>query len=397
MRTISRALAAALLAWPAAADELPERRLSFAFGGDASLSMSERDRAYFNDLDYGHNALRLARVSLTGRVQAGRWAAVLAELRSENESARVQALYLSLHPFRERAFDLQIGRIPPVFGAYPRRGYAPAEPLPGVPLPYQYLTTLRADALPATADDLLRRRGQGWFLSHPVGNPDWASGLPMVSAFQWDTGVQVRCGSEGGRIEASAALTQGSLSHPLFEDDNDGKQVAGRVAFRPMAGLVAGVSAARGQYLDRAAVEAAARISGRRETPRQVAVGLDVEYVWEYALVRAEAIWSRWHVPAVSEPLITDPLAALGAFVEGRYRLLPGLTLGARVEHQRFSQLRGSAVELPWDAPVWRAESALAYALHRQVIAKAGYQHNWRDASTRRSKGLVVGQLVVWF
>jgi hypothetical protein len=398
MRTKSLAVAVALLAWPAAAEEPPARpRLSFAYGGEASFTLSEMDGTYFNDLDYGHNALRLARVSLSGRVQAGRRAAVLAELRSENKSARVHALYLSLHPLRGQSFDIQIGRIPPVFGAYPRRGYAPAEPLPGVPLPYQYLTTLRTDSVPATADDLLGRRGHGGSVAHPIGSTTWASGLPMVSAFQWDTGVQVRCGSEGGRIEASAAVTQGSLSHPVLRDDNGGKQVAGRVALRPVEGLVAGISAARGQYLDHLAIDEVARLTGRHQPARQEALGFDLEYGRGYALVRAEAIWSRWRIPAVGAPLIAEPVEAMGAFVEGRYRLAPGLTLGARAEHLQFSRIRGSAGEVSWDAPVSRLEAALAYAFHRQVIGKAAYQYNWREADTRQDKGLVVGQLVVWF
>ena len=48
---------------------------------------------------------------------------------------------------------------PPSFGAFGRRAYNADNPLIGYPLAYQYLTSLRADAIPATADDLLRMRG----------------------------------------------------------------------------------------------------------------------------------------------------------------------------------------------------------------------------------------------
>ena len=44
------------------------------------------------------------------------------------------------------------GRIPPLFGAFGRRGYQGRDnPLIGYPLAYQYLTSLRPDAVPATA------------------------------------------------------------------------------------------------------------------------------------------------------------------------------------------------------------------------------------------------------
>jgi hypothetical protein len=398
MRRHSLGLALALLVRPAAAGEPAGPGVSLAFGGEGSFTLSPVDRGYFNDLDYGHNALRLARLSLTGRLKLGDQAAVLTEVRSENaDSPRVHALYLSLHPWRHHAFDIQIGRIPPVFGAYSRRGYGPSEPMMGVPLAYQYLTTLRADAAPASADDLLRQRGSGASVSYPLGHHDWTSGLPLVSAFQWDTGIQMRVGSEGEIAEFSAALTQGSLSHPQLRDDNRGKQLAARLALRPGGGLVTGLSAASGEYLDDEVALAVAAITSIRRRYHQDALGVDLEYAWGYRVVRAEAIWSRWQVPTVQRPLLRHPLGAWTVFLEGRQRLRPGLTLAARAERLQFTRIKGTAAEDTWDAPVTRLEGTVAYAVRRHFIAKAGYQYNWRDSEWARERGLVIGQLVAWF
>ena len=93
-----------------------------------------------------------------------------------------------------RAFDIQAGRVPPTFGAFARRIYASDNPLIGYPLAYQYLTSLRADALPVNADELLAMRGRGWLSSYSIGNPMPANGLPLASGFRWDTGVQVHAG-----------------------------------------------------------------------------------------------------------------------------------------------------------------------------------------------------------
>ena len=55
------------------------------------------------------------------------------------------------------------------------------------------------------------------------------------------------------RLEYSLAVTQGTLSDPRSNatDNNDGRQVAGRLGFVPFAGLLVQGSYAQGPYLDR--------------------------------------------------------------------------------------------------------------------------------------------------
>ena len=59
---------------------------------------------------------------------------------------------------------------PDLRGVSRRHAYAADNPLIGYPLAYQYLTSLRPDALPASADELLRMRGRGWLSNFSVGN-----------------------------------------------------------------------------------------------------------------------------------------------------------------------------------------------------------------------------------
>ena len=49
----------------------------------------------------------------------------------------------------------------PLTFSFARRAYATDNPLIAYPLAYQYLTSLRADALPVNADELLSMRGRG--------------------------------------------------------------------------------------------------------------------------------------------------------------------------------------------------------------------------------------------
>src|SRR2546426_251072 len=80
-------------------------------------------------------------------------------------------------------------------------------PLIGYPLAYQYLTSLRPDALPANADELLRMRARGWLSNFSIGNRTPDRGLPLISALRWDTGVQVTTGWRG--LSLTGAVTNG--------------------------------------------------------------------------------------------------------------------------------------------------------------------------------------------
>ena len=369
-------------------------RLGFGVGG--TIAIAPEDRGYFNTIDYGLDALRLARVSLSADLRVAEHVAALAEVRTDNfETLGVYGAYLRFRPWTKRSFDVQAGLVPPVFGGFTRHPYGAGNLLIGYPLAYQYLTSLRADAVPASADDLARWRGGGWLVSYPIGNPSPHSGLVLVNTQSWDTGVEFRLGSSP--VEAAAAVTLGSLSAPLeWEDDNGGKQVAVRVVWKPTPGLVVGVSGAGGEYLSRTVVDALPPDqAGRRY--RQWAGGLDVEYSRGYWLLRAEAIASAWDMPALGTPPVPSRLSALALMAEGRYRLAPGWSVAARVDHLGFSQMETSHGRVTWDAPVERVEAAVSYSPERHVQVRAGYQYNWRDGGRVREEGFAVAQLLVWF
>ena len=141
--------------------------------------------------------------------------------------------------------------VPPVFGSFARRRYALDNPLPSLPLAYQYLTTVREDALPANAEQLVAQRGRGWLVRYPIGNTAAGPGRPLVNAERWDTGVEARVGVRP--LSFALAVTQGTLSHPELEDENGGKQVSARLAWTPVPAFVAGVSGASGDFVADAA------------------------------------------------------------------------------------------------------------------------------------------------
>ncbi len=394
---------------------LPSKPFTFWNGrivisGDASLTVGPRDDGYFNMLEYYHDAFSVLRLDLSASVRVTDRISVLGQvvddiaLRGDpfvdvdRHVVRVYALFLRVQPWTSHPFDVQAGRVPPVFGAFGRSSYGSDNPLIGVPLAYQYQTTLREDAVPANAGSLLAIRGRGWSFRYPqgVGAEYFAAGMPIVESQQWDSGVQVHWGTDSGPIDVSAAVTNGTLSAPQMEDNNNGKQVAGRVAFRPATGLVAGVSLAAGEYLSHDVVNLLPSTL-QHESYTQRAIGVDGEYSRGYWLVRGESILSAWRVPA-TDPRLDESLKAWSSFVETKWRLAPRWYLAGRADHLGFSHIEDPATRarVNWDAPVTRLEAGVGYTIRRNIRAKVAYQYNWRDARVRR-EGLLGAQLVYWF
>jgi predicted porin len=216
--------------------------------------------------------------------------------------------------------------------------------------------------------------------------------VPLITAFRWDTGVQGHW--QGHGVDATAGITTGTLSDPHLHDNNDGKQFSGRVAFQPTAGLIVGTSAARGEFLSKAV---ARLLDGATGSRAQSAFGADAEYSRDHWLVRAEMVWSRWNMPLRSTGRSID-LDALGAWVEGRYRLTPRIVLAARADHLGFSTLKfDDGPPRTWDAPVTRYEADAGYYFQRNLVARFAAQYNNRPGGRDRTRTYFSGQLAYWF
>jgi hypothetical protein len=393
------------------------------FGGDVSATYGTDDPGFYTYTDYQHSALQRVRAGLSGVADLGSRLSLLGEVRFEsglphleNSDAHVLGLYARVRPWRSPAFEVRAGRVPPTFGAFARRSYATDNPLIGYPLAYQYLTSLRPDALPANADELLRMRGKGWLSSFSVGNEYARHGLPLAAAFRWDTGIQVNASirprarigpaeagpyvregyvQQGEILSATASVTTGTLANPLFDDDNGGRQFAGRVTVRPALGLVLGASAARGPFVSSDAARAATGETVERFA--QTAWGADAEYSRGYYLIRFEALASRFALPALGTPTIQQPLRSSGASLEGRYKVAPGLYFAARVDRLAFSEISGSNGADNWDAPVTRVEVGGGYSLQRNLLLKVSYQRNTRDTTFRSRAHLTAAEVMFWF
>jgi hypothetical protein len=360
-------------------------------GGDVAAAFSPEDPGFFTYGSYGHSSLREFRIGLSAQLRANDRLSLLAEVRTQNlDDVSPFALYARIRPFAHRQFDIQVGRIPPTFGRASRTPYGKENPLIGQPLAYQYLTSLRADALPASAAELLSMRGRGWLANYSTGSVAASPGVPLASAFEWDTGLQAS--TEWKAISLAGAVTSGTISHPVVSDDNGGRQLAGRVTVRAADGLEFGGSFARGQFLSRGVLQAIGVENGSNYI--QQAEGLDMELARGHWVVRAESIASEWRIPLAGR---TTPLRALATSAEVKYALLPGIYAATRVEHLAFNRIAGSGTITPWDAPVTRVEIGGGYYVRRNIEARLSWQANERDGGRIRTGRLMAAQLLYWF
>jgi hypothetical protein len=386
---------------PAIAQTLPSGPIRAMDGqilvsGEVVATVSDDDDiAFFNYTDYEHNALRFFRLTLSGSWQPARRIAFVGEMRTEDlERPQAYAAYIRFKPWVDKGLDIQAGIIPPTFGVFSRRAYATDNPVIGYPLAYQYLTSIHPDAAPSTTDDLVRMRARGWLSTYPVGNRTPSPGVPLVTAFRWDTGVQARW--KAGIVDAAAAVTAGTLSNPHADDNNESPQVSGRFAAEPATGLILGVSAARGAWLSK---DVAALLTGGGDAASytQTAWGGDAEYSRDHWLVRSEMVWSRWRMPIAATAPAGIDLDSLAIWVEGRYKITPRISAGFRLDHLGFSDVQATAGQIPWEAPVTRVEGAVGYAFQRNLIGRISVQRNQRDAGRVHSRTYFAAQLAYWF
>lgn len=402
MRVALCALAIALLPASAAA-QLPDHPIgnasgTLSAGAELSATFSKKDDvAFFNYTSYDNDALRLVRARLTGEWRPHAQFSLLGELRGVGRNRiELAAAFLRWRPVSHWNLDVQAGRIPPVIGAFARRAYGRDNPLVGSPLAYQYLTSLRSDALPNSVDDLLRMRARGWRPTYPVGSQELATGLPLVAAFRWDTGASVHWSNTW--LDVAGAVTQGSPAYPVVRDDNNSLQTSARIAVSLPSGVTFGASAARGRWIEDSALVDATMSPGK--SLNQTVSALDAEIARGRLIVRAEALRVSFDMPEGRAPQFLSPLIAHSGFVETRYRFLSRWQVAVRADRLSFSDVQGtvfSGILTGWDANVTRLEGTVGLRVLRTLELRGGYQYNWRDGGRTRRLGFPTVQLLYWF
>jgi hypothetical protein len=292
---------------------------------------------------------------------------------------RIQGAYVVVNQVAGRDWlSVRAGMAPSLIGSFGLRStYFNSNPVLGVPMVWQYRTTLDGSGL-ASVEDLLRRREQDF------------RGLPILYEACWSLVWEVL--GTVGPLEYSLGVTPGAMSNPLQAPQEAGVQVLGRVGIEPTLGLRFGLSGGIGPYLggpNRDPLVEAESYPGEPSDYHQRLAGIDGEYSIGRARLHSEAYFSSWEAP-----LIDEDLNVLGGYVEGAYDVTPRWLGAVRVGAMAFGEIdTPTGARTAWDDDVLRVESALTYRVARELHLRAGWQHTEFLTGGEESEDLLALQL----
>jgi hypothetical protein len=275
--------------------------------------------------------------------------------------------YAQWTPWPSRDAHVQAGKIPWPVGTWAPRTYSDKNPLVGMPLMYEYHTSLAWNVAAASVDQLVSAAGQGQYGVNYGGNP--GAGMPVVDDRWWDVGV-VALGSQRP-IEYSIGTIQGSPGWPVTGADNTpGQTFLGRLGIMPAAEIRAGVSGVYGTWMPewfRFRLPPGGSLRDYHES-----IGMaDLEIArgpWE---LRSEGFLKEW------QTITTGKLRLHGGYAEARAAFGDGAWLAARYDMMRFSDVTTSlGVTRPWDDGIDRIEAGAGFRVNRDWRLKATFQRN---------------------
>lgn len=407
---MNRSTAGLLTGLALCAASAPDRaRADFDLNGVATITHTEGERARrLNRMNRDDSTFNTYRLLLNGRTRIDDHLTLHLEyLFDEGVTAPVSMSFLNPWVRVERLanrewLNLQVGKLPLVFGTWGERATTSSSPVIGAPLIAGYHTALRADLLPVNGDSLRARRGRGQFgINYGSPTASGWKGMPTVYEACWDTGLELY--GAHGPLEYSGAIVYGTPGAPATTgvESNGSPGFEGRVGVSqlpgPLFGARLGVSAARGPWLDRAA----RRPGGPPvEDFQQIVYGLDAEYGLGPVVVRGEAVRNRWELPEDRDPTTWLPAHVdhTGWYVETRVTLSPEWFAGGRVDGLSFDAITspdGRTGE--WDASLRRYEFGGGWRPSRQWEIRGAWQ-GWRYVEeSHRDAELYAVQLRVTF
>jgi hypothetical protein len=274
----------------------------------------------------------------------------------------VDGAHVMFTPWAGRDAHLLAGKIPWPIGTWAPRTYSSRNPLIGTPLLYQYHSTALWYDVPPDADALIGAAGTG---QGGVNDDGFSvgSGMPIVDDSYWDVGVTV-VGSQRP-LEYAVGIVAGTPGWgSTSQDENGGKTVLGRIGFAPAPALRAGVSAARGPYLDRSVRSQLPPGAAVEDYLQRLAMA-DLEILVGHVELRAEAAHNVWESPWIGD------LEVNGGYIEAKVALSIGAFVAGRWDALRFGRVLDSGGALqPWDHDVTRLEGGAGYRFDRDVVAK---------------------------
>jgi hypothetical protein len=303
---------------------------------------------------------------------------VLADVRSlPDEVINFDYLAVRMLNVGDLGFNAQMGKFDMPFGNLADRRFPTKNFLYGLPLIYEYRTSL-PDQVPTRAE-VLGGRSKG-------------VGMRLVDLGIYDIGAMIY--GDAGKAHYAVAVANGTISSTYIRHlnaDGDFNKII-RCTYTPIMGLTVGASAAMSAYLSDEG-RAIPRDKGSSHY-QQLITEVDVDFSRDRFLFNGEAVYSRWTVPFENED--TD-LWAIGYYVEAKYTWFPRFYTAARVSGLIFSRIQLEGISPRWDNNMVEVEAGIGYHLERNTLVKLVRRETRTLEVTGPKDNLTVLQVAVSF
>jgi hypothetical protein len=285
--------------------------------------------------------------------------------------------------FLDGRVQIRAGKFATAFGGWVNRHLAWDNPLITAPAIYEDILTIGDQATPASLDELAAR------LDSPENKPGW---VPMVWGPSYASGAALSLA--GGPLDVTVEVKNAALSsRPRFwdvgkRDFGDGPTVTGRVGWHPAPAWTLGTSFSHGPYLQkdaRATLPASADIDDFGQTM----IGLDLTYERHRLQIWGELVRAEFELPRIGD------VAAVGGFVEIRYKTAPRIWIAGRWNQTWFDDIPG--LDRSWDRDLRRLDLGLGYRHNAHFQGKLEVSVGDRTGRDTVGNQLVAAQLVLWF
>jgi hypothetical protein len=299
--------------------------------------------------------------------------------------ARLDEYLLRWTPWNDSRLNLQFGKFATVVGSWVQRHDSWQNPLITAPLPYENLTPVSYDYIPASPGYFLARR-------HVPDQKD--SWLPILWGPVYATGWELF--GTMGKLDYALDLKNAAISsNPDQWDLNSSlwryPTVSGRLGFRPVPEWNHGVSFSLGPYLSPEVSTALPAGKGINDYD-QFTLGYDVSHAWHQWEWWGEVFLTRFEVPNVGDA----DLAAY--YLEAKYKITAGLFAAARWNQELYGTVgNGLGGQETWGNDMYRIDLALGYRFTRHLQTKLQYSFGHRTGSLQQGEQLLAAQVTLQF
>lgn len=331
----------------------------------------------FGDLYYRE----IAEFSFKARIDDGVHPGV-AHYYGDDYEQRIDELYLRLK--LDPKFNFQIGQYTPLFGNFLSRQNSWDMGLINYPITYETVNVITDDRYPTGNAHFAGRKNA------PINPLIW---IPTVWAPLYTRGASIY-GDFGKITYAINVMNHGIASRGIMWNDTefDYPTIASNVSYRGSAAWKVGFNLSQGTYLRHSDPNLVLPPGTDFDDFKQTTAGIDFQYAHGDLELWAEAFWTQYGVPN-----LTEYVSYVSYYIEGKYQLMTKVWLSARWNQELYDEIQVGSGSEDWNHDLWRADFGVGYRFSRHAQIKTQYTYQEREGNVSWGKELFATELTFRF